>query len=126
VRLRDLLTGEERDVRAGDLPRGAVAARLGDVAWVAFGGETWRIAKASARASRVAEEEHALAAPMPGRVAAVLVAEGQAVQKGEVLVILEAMKMEHAVRAPRAGAVSRLSAEVGRMVGLGDILLDVT
>jgi biotin carboxyl carrier protein len=63
---------------------------------------------------------------MPGRIVAVLVTEGQAVQRGDVLVILEAMKMEHAVKSPRAGAVSRLSAEAGKMVGLGDVLLDVT
>lgn len=126
MRLRDLATGEERDVRHGEMPRGAVAARDGDVAWVALGGETWRIARAAARAARAPEEEHALTAPMPGRIAAVLVAEGQRVEKGDVLVVLEAMKMEHPVKAPRAGAVSRLSAEVGKMVGLGDVLLDVT
>jgi biotin carboxyl carrier protein len=126
MKLRDLGTGEERDVPSGDMPRGAVAARAGDVAWVAFGGETWRLAKAAARTTRGAEEEPSLTAPMPGRVAAVLVTDGQAVQKGDVLVILEAMKMEHALKAPRAGAVSRLSAETGKMVGLGDVLLDVT
>ncbi len=126
MKLREASTGEERDVRPGEVPRGALAVRDGDVAWVAFRGETWRVGKAAARAARAAEEEHALTAPMPGRIAAVLVAEGQAVEKGEVLVILEAMKMEHAVKAPRAGAVSRLSAEAGKMVGLGDVLLDVT
>ncbi|MGA7990526.1 MAG: biotin/lipoyl-containing protein [Thermoanaerobaculia bacterium] len=126
MKLRDLRTGEERDVSPGEMPRGTVGARDGDVAWVAVGGETWRFTKAGARASRAIEEEHALTAPMPGRIAAVLVTEGQVVQKGEVLVILEAMKMEHPVKAPRAGAVSRLAAEAGKMVGLGDVLLDVT
>jgi biotin carboxyl carrier protein len=126
VRLCDASTGEIRDVRPGGMPRGAAAVRDGDVAWVAFGGETYRIVRASARAARAPEEEHALTAPMPGRIAAVLVTEGQAVQKGDVLVVLEAMKMEHAVKAPRAGAVSRLSAEAGKMVGLGDVLLDVS
>lgn len=126
MKLRDASTGETRDVRPGEMPRGAVAARDGDVAWVAFGGETWRIAKAAARAARAPEEEHALTAPMPGRIATVLVTEGQAVEKGEVLVVLEAMKMEHAVRAPRAGAVAMLSAEPGKMVSLGDVLLDIT
>lgn len=126
MKLRDVSTGETRDVRSGEMPRGALAARDGDVAWVAFGGETWRITRAVARAPRAPEEEGALTAPMPGRIAAVLVTEGQAVLKGQVLVILEAMKMEHAVKAPRAGTVSRLSAEAGKMVGLGDVLLDVT
>jgi biotin carboxyl carrier protein len=107
------------------MPRGAIAARAGDVAWVFIGGETWRIAKAPARAARTAEEEHALAAPMPGRILSVLVVEGETVQKGQVLVVLEAMKMEHAVKSPRAGVVANLAAEAGRMVGPGDVLLDV-
>ncbi len=126
VRLREAATGASREVRPGGMPRGAFAARDGEVAWVFLGGETWRISKAPARAARAAEEEHALTAPMPGRVSAVRVSDGQAVEKGEVLVVLEAMKMEHAVRAPRAGIVARLAAEPGKMVGLGDVLLDVT
>lgn len=123
MRLRESATGEARDVRPGGMPRGAFAAKDGDVAWVFVAGETWRIAKAGARA---ADEEHALTAPMPGRIAAVRVADGQKVEKGDVLVILEAMKMEHAVRAPRTGTVSRLAAEPGKMVSLGAVLLDVT
>ncbi|MEO8054060.1 MAG: biotin/lipoyl-containing protein, partial [Acidobacteriota bacterium] len=107
MKLRESATGEARDVRPGEMPRGAFAARDGDVAWVFAFGETWRIAKAGARAARPSEEEHALTAPMPGRVSSVRVADGQKVEKGDVLVILEAMKMEHAVRAPRAGTVSR-------------------
>ncbi|HTS02065.1 MAG TPA: biotin/lipoyl-containing protein [Thermoanaerobaculia bacterium] len=126
MRLRDASTGETRDVSPGGMPRGATAVRDGDGAWVAFRGETYRIVRASNRAARAAEEQPALAAPMPGRVAAVLVAEGQRVERGDLLVVLEAMKMEHSVKAPRAGVVTRISAEVGKMVGLGDVLLDVT
>jgi biotin carboxyl carrier protein len=125
VKLREASTGEVREVRPGGMPRGAIAARAGDVAWVFIGGETWRIAKAPARAARTAEEEHALAAPMPGRILSVLVVEGETVQKGQVLVVLEAMKMEHAVKSPRAGVVANLAAEPGKMVGPGDVLLDV-
>jgi biotin carboxyl carrier protein len=126
VKLRESATGKARDVRPGGMPRGAFAARDGDVAWVFVAGETFRIAKAAARAARPAEEEHALTAPMPGRVSDVRVVDGQKVEKGDVLVILEAMKMEHAIRSPRAGVVTRLFAEAGKMVGLGAVLLDVT
>lgn len=126
MKLRETSTGETREVRPGAVPRGALAVRDGDVAWVFAGGETWRIGKAAARAARSADEEHALTAPMPGRISAVRVADGQKVEKGDVLVVLEAMKMEHAIKAPRAGVVTRLFAEAGKMVGPGDVLLDVT
>jgi 3-methylcrotonyl-CoA carboxylase alpha subunit len=60
-----------------------------------------------------------LEAPMPGVVTKVLVAEGEAVRKGQPLVAIEAMKMEHAVRAPRDGRVARVLAQVGAMVAGG-------
>jgi 3-methylcrotonyl-CoA carboxylase alpha subunit len=125
VRLRDLRTGEEREA-AGDLRPGAVAARDGDVAWVWFRGETYRLAPArSLRAARGGEETPSLEAPMPGRIAAVRVVSGASVSKGDVLVVVEAMKMEHAVRAPKDGAVDRVLVSEGQMVGLGDVLVEM-
>ena len=55
-------------------------------------------------------------APMPGKVTAVLVSPGQAVEKGQRLVVLEAMKMEHALTAPHAGVVSEVLVTVGQQV----------
>ncbi len=52
-------------------------------------------------------------APMPGKVIAVDVAEGQAVEAGQRLLVLEAMKMEHALTAPFAGTVAELAAREG-------------
>jgi biotin carboxyl carrier protein len=60
--------------------------------------------------------------PMPGRVAAVLVEEGQTVEQGQPLVVVEAMKMENELRAPKAGVVSQLSAPLGTTVELGAVL----
>ena len=125
MKLRDLRTGEEREA-AGEVPSGAVAARDGDVAWVWFRGETYRLSPArSRRASRASEEAPSLEAPMPGRIAAVRVASGASVSKGDVLVIVEAMKMEHAVRAPKDGTVERVLVSEGQMVGLGDVLVEM-
>ena len=125
MRLRDLRTGEEREA-AADVPPGAMAARDGDVAWVWFRGETYRLSLArSRRTARGGEETPSLEAPMPGRIAAVRVASGASVSKGDVLVVVEAMKMEHAVRAPKDGAVERVLVSEGQMVGLGDVLVEM-
>ncbi len=61
-------------------------------------------------------------APMPGRVLAVHVVEGDEVAAGEVLVTLEAMKMEHAVTAPNGGVVTELLVRAGDQVGGGQAL----
>jgi len=60
--------------------------------------------------------EGALVAPMPGTVVRVDVAEGDAVTAGQVLVVLEAMKMEHAVRAPLDGVVEQVAVVAGQQV----------
>lgn len=60
-----------------------------------------------------------LTAPMPATVVAVLVAPGQAVQRGDVLVTLEAMKMELALRAPRDGVVATVGCAEGDLVQPG-------
>lgn len=64
-------------------------------------------------------------APMPGRVTAVLVQEGQKVEAGAPLLVVEAMKMENELRAPQAGVVAELKAVAGDTVELGAILCSV-
>jgi propionyl-CoA carboxylase alpha chain len=64
-------------------------------------------------------------APMPGGVVRVAVAEGQIVGVGQVLVVLEAMKMEHAVNASAAGVVTEVNVSVGDQVETGRILVVV-
>ncbi len=77
------------------------------------------------RFSDAAGEEAAggLLAPMPGAVVAIHVEVGQAVSRGDVLVILEAMKMEHRVAAPRDGAVAEIRVRPGDTVTGDDILI---
>jgi 3-methylcrotonyl-CoA carboxylase alpha subunit len=70
-----------------------------------------------------ADHHGGLTAPMPGRILAVLVAQGQSVARGAPLVVMEAMKMEHTVTAPRAGSVERLCCAVGEQVREGAELL---
>ena len=69
--------------------------------------------------------EFHLKAPMPGLVIAIPVAEGQDVEKGQVLVILESMKMQNELKAPRDGKVSRIKVKPGESVEQKQALLSV-
>jgi propionyl-CoA carboxylase alpha chain len=66
-----------------------------------------------------------LHAPMPGRIVKLEVATGDVVAEGQVLVVLEAMKMEHTLRAPTAGVVRAVSAAPGEQVEAGAVLVVV-
>jgi biotin carboxyl carrier protein len=61
-------------------------------------------------------------APMPGKVVRVMVEVGQAVEAGQPVVVVEAMKMQNELKSPKAGAVVELRAEVGSTVNAGDVL----
>ena len=67
-----------------------------------------------------------LTTPLPGVVVAVKVTEGQSVAAGEVLMVIEAMKMEHAITAPHAGTVQTLHFAAGDRVSEGNALLELT
>ncbi len=67
-----------------------------------------------------------LPAPLAGNIFKVNVAPGDAVAAGDVIVILEAMKMETEVRAPRDGTVASVEVKVGDTVAVGDTLISVS
>lgn len=61
-------------------------------------------------------------APMPGKILKTPVAAGQAIKKGQVIVVLEAMKMENEIVAPQDGTVASVNVSVGDSVEAGAIL----
>ena len=71
------------------------------------------------------EDPGSLHAPMPGKVVRVEVEEGETVSEGQVLVVMEAMKMEHALRAPHPGVVTEVRARDGDQVSANEILVVV-
>lgn len=80
----------------------------------------------SAAGGGVAETgEFHLRAPMPGLVVAILVEEGQTIKKGQVLLILESMKMQNELKASRDGTVGRVRVKAGETVEQKQTLLSV-
>lgn len=67
----------------------------------------------------------AVVAPMPGNINAVKVMAGQAVKKGDVLIVLEAMKMENEIVAPKDGKVGQVFVQKGATVQTGAPLVEV-
>ena len=80
----------------------------------------------AAAGSGVAESgEYHLKAPMPGLVVSILLKEGDKVEKGQVLVILESMKMQNELKSPKAGVVGRIRVKQGETVEQRQALLSV-
>ena len=63
-----------------------------------------------------------LVAPMPGTVVSVAVEQGQQVEAGQPVLVLEAMKMQHTVRAPGPGTVTEIDVQPGQQVAAGEVL----
>jgi 3-methylcrotonyl-CoA carboxylase alpha subunit len=103
----------EAEAEAG----GIVAFADGDAAFFAL--------RAEGRRGAAAGGDGAILAPMPGRIVAVAVAEGEDVAAGQTIVIIEAMKMEQALVAPFAGRVAALSAEAGGQTVEGAMLAKI-
>jgi acetyl-CoA/propionyl-CoA carboxylase biotin carboxyl carrier protein len=100
----------------------------GDDVWVGRGGDAWRMTRirpkiGSGGPAGMAGGE--VTSPMPGKVVAVHVKQGDRVAVGQRLVSVEAMKMEHVVAAPVAGTVARLVVREGESVTLDQPLAAV-
>ena len=82
-------------------------------------------APAAAAARTAAAGGERICAPMPGNILSVNVAAGDAVKKGQVLMILEAMKMENEIMAPRDGKVTAVAVTKGAAVESGALLCTI-
>jgi acetyl-CoA/propionyl-CoA carboxylase biotin carboxyl carrier protein len=97
----------------------------GAVHWLGRDGHTWAIKeeqRLAARDDKAGVSDGVVRSPMPGTVLTVNVTEGQRVESGEPLLIVEAMKMEHTVTAPLDGTVAELTAKTGQQAGMDEIL----
>jgi len=102
-------------------------ARDSDCLLLAHGGMAYRLESVDPLlALRVLHHhEHGLEAPMPGLVRLVAVEVGDAVQRGQTLVVVEAMKMEIRITAPEPSRVVKIHCLVGDQVERGQVLVDL-
>ena len=113
-------------VRVGSPAKTAWTAQAGDTRWVFLDGEvyTFEVARGSTRRRRSSGGHDTLTAPMPATVRRIQTAVGQAARRGDILVVLEAMKMELPVRAPADGTVSAVHCREGDLVQPGHTLVE--
>ena len=120
VALRLALHGDAVTVDGLRLPLRHHASE--DAVWIGLPGEDrGLVLHRTARAGSRRESAPTLDSPMPGAVTAVLVADGDQVQEGQAVLVVEAMKMEHTLHAPSAGTV-RLHVSAGQRVTRGQEL----
>jgi len=100
--------------------------REGDTIHLFWQGAVYRLeveGERSRRSQRVAAG--GVEAPMPGKVIAIKTKVGEAVKKGDEILVVESMKMENAIRAPRDGRIKSIAASLGEMVGPGRVLVEI-
>ena len=116
-----LLSGISYQVRVAPRPDGALTLHTGLAEYQAEVRDprTWRGRRHGAMEAQGRQE---ISAPMPGKVVRVLVKAGDAVEAGQGLLVVEAMKMQNEIRSPKSGKVEKLLAKEGQAVNAGDVL----
>lgn len=120
-----------RQIRVGEFrvaDRAVWAASQGDTRWVFVNGNvyTFELEHPGARARLRSGHEDGLSAPMPATVVKLHVAPGDNVKAGQLLIVLEAMKMELPVRAVADGRVDAIRCAEGELVQPGQPLIDMS
>ena len=114
--------GRLEAIRIGEDVFRVRVARAKERVFVWCAGEVREFHRAARPVARMAEAPGGLVAPMPGLVRRIVAKVGKSVARGDVILILEAMKMEHAIRAPRAGIVEKIFHDEGDLVEAGTAL----
>ena len=117
--LRITVNGVAYDVQVEELGADAVAAAPAAAVPAA------PAAKPAVKKAAAAGAGEKVAAPMPGTIVSVNVSDGQSVKKGDVLVVLEAMKMENEIKAPKDGTITSVAVSKGESVDTGAALVTI-
>ena len=117
-----LLNGESHQIRVAPKPDGTLTLHTGLAEYAAEVNDprSWRGRRHGALE---VEGRQQIAAPMPGKVVRLLVKQGEAVEAGQGLLVVEAMKMQNEIRSPKSGKVEKLLVKEGQAVNAGDALV---
>jgi biotin carboxyl carrier protein len=114
-------------VRDGDRVARVFVAASGGTTWVFHDGMTYEVVEEQRSARpRASAPAGSLTAPMPATVVQVKVTVGETVKRGDILIVLEAMKMELPVRAPADGRVAAIHCEPGQLVQPDTSLIELS
>lgn len=99
-----------------------------DLRWVATASGRYDLdlRNLETRNNRPTSRDGRIKAPIPGLIKHIMVNQGDTVEVGQPLLVLEAMKMENEIRVPRAGIVSQLNVHTGQIVTLHELLAEIT
>ncbi|MET3962960.1 acetyl-CoA/propionyl-CoA carboxylase biotin carboxyl carrier protein [Marmoricola sp. OAE513] len=100
-------------------------AGLGGIGSAPAGGGAKKPKRAGGKKAGAAASGDSVTSPMQGTIVKVAVEDGATVAEGDVVVVLEAMKMEQPLKAHKAGTITGLTAEVGATVGNGEVLCEI-
>jgi biotin carboxyl carrier protein len=120
-----LVDGKSYEAFVYSTPEGMQVMLYGRLFEVLVEDERERRLRGRAGGAAIDHGEFQLKAPMPGLVVAIPVGEGQEIHKGDVLVVLESMKMQNELKAPRDGIVGRVRILPGERVEQRQLLLSV-
>jgi 3-methylcrotonyl-CoA carboxylase alpha subunit len=137
---RAIVEGQSFQVEVLDRQPGQISLRLGDrpitLYWAADGGQKWiscegcsyLLKKPEPLSSRSQAEDSAgnlIRSPMPAQVQELYITEGDQVENGQTILLLEAMKMEIHVRAPKAGRIKKLFVQQDQSVERDQSLVEL-
>lgn len=97
--------------------------RVGD--YISIDGVNYKVESAQGALKKGANEDHNMSSPMPGKILKVIVSEGDDVEVGQGLLVMEAMKMEHTIKAASAGRIVKIFYKEGDLVDGGVDLIEL-